>query len=65
MRTRSQIQATKTAEAKVSFKDRVKVELLLHIRRSQLRCSQTSHWGGVLGMSNQEKTLEGDPVADL
>lgn len=46
--------------SKVSFSDRlkVKVELLpLQVRSSQLRWYQTSHWGGVTGMSNREETL--------
>lgn len=44
--------------AKVSFSKRMKVELLLlQVRRSQLSWSQTSHWGGVTGMSNRGETL--------
>lgn len=44
--------------AKVSFSDRMKVEPLLpQVRSSQLRWSQTSHWGDVTSIFNWEETL--------
>lgn len=54
----AQVNTGDPKRAKVSFSDRVKAELLLlQVRSSQLRLSQTSHQGGVTGMSNREETL--------
>lgn len=54
--------ATKVTAAKVSFRDRVRVELLpLSVRRRQFRESQAIHWGGV----SWHVQPGGDPVADL
>lgn len=56
------LQATKVTGAKVSSRDRVRVELLpLSIRRHQLRESQATHWGGV----SWHVQPGGDTVADL